>query len=154
MQADAGLAYERFLFRMRKDNYADAATLIMERSVSAAALGVPEAWAERRILLARYLMRTGSPRDAYNVASQHFLTGGSDYAELEFLAGYIALRKLNDPGRALQHFARLQAASNTPITQSRAYYWMGRAEQDAGRAKAMLSEGGAVSDLLLRPAGG
>ncbi|MEO8241860.1 MAG: lytic transglycosylase domain-containing protein [bacterium] len=135
LQDDAGLAFERFLYRMRHDTYADAATLILDRSTSAARLGVPEAWAERRILLARYLMRTGSPRDAYNVASQHFLTGGSDYAELEFLAGYIALRKLNDPGRALKHFARLQGASNTPITQARAFYWTGRAEQDAGRAK-------------------
>ena len=132
LKDDAGLAYERFLFRMRANNYADAATLIIDRSSTAARLGDPEAWAERRILLARYLMRTNSPHEAYKVASSHFLTQGTDYADLEFLAGYIALRKLSDPATALKHFDRLQKASATPISLSRAWYWTGRAEAAAG----------------------
>ena len=137
LRDDAGLAYERFLYRMRLNNYADAATLIIEHSTTAARLGDPEAWAERRILLARYLMRTGSARDAYKVAANHFLTDGADFGDLEFLAGYVALRKLGDPATALKHFARLQAASATPISLSRAYYWTGRAYAAAGdKAKA------------------
>ncbi|MEO7381507.1 MAG: lytic transglycosylase domain-containing protein [Paracoccaceae bacterium] len=137
LKDDAGLAYERFLYRMRANNYADAATLIIERSNKAARLGDPEAWAERRILLARYLMRTGSPREAYKVATNHFLKSGTDYADLEFLSGYIALRKLNDPTTGLKHFVRLEAVSNTPISRSRAFYWAGRAYAAASdKAKA------------------
>ncbi len=139
LKDDAGLAYERFLYRMRANNYTDAATLILDRSTSSARLGDPQAWAERRILLARYLMRTGSPRDAYRVAADNHLSPGTDYADLEFLAGYIALRKLNDPATALKHFDRLQKASATPISLSRAWYWTGRAQAAAGdkaRAKA------------------
>ena len=132
LKNDAGLAFERFLYRMRNNNYADAATLIIERSTSALRLGTPEAWAERRILLARYLMRTGSPRDAYKVAAKHYLTKGPDFADLEFLAGYIALRKLSDPATALLHFDRLQKASATPISLARAWYWTGRAAAAAG----------------------
>ncbi len=143
LKDDAGLAYERFLYRMRQNKYADAATLILDRSTTAARLGNPEAWAERRILLARYLMRTGSPRDAYKVAASHELTRGASFVELEFLAGYIALRKLDDPARALTHFDRLQKASATPISLSRAWYWTGRAQAAAGdktKAKAAFQK--------------
>jgi soluble lytic murein transglycosylase len=130
LQGDPGLAYERFLFRMRADNYADAAALVIAQKN----LGRPELWAEKRISLARYLMRTGSPREAYKVAAGHQLSGGTDYAELEFIAGFVALRKLNDPARALPHFARLQATSATPISLARAFYWTGRAQEAAGDA--------------------
>jgi soluble lytic murein transglycosylase len=66
------------------------------------------------------------------VAARHFLTEGADYADLEFLSGFIALRKLDDPARALDHFTRLQAAVGTPISLSRALYWQGRAREAAG----------------------
>ena len=107
LKDDAGLAFERFLYRMRHNNYADAATLIIERSASAARLGEPSAWADKRASLARYLMRSGDVKTAYAVASRHQLRDATDYADLEFLSGYIALRKLNDPVLAEKHFARL-----------------------------------------------
>lgn len=132
LKADPGLAFERFLFRMRADNYADAADLIIAASASAAALGDPEAWAEKRASLARWLMRNGQASKGYKVAASHQLTEGPDYADLEFLAGYIALRKLEDPASALKHFAHLQEGSATPISQARAWYWTGRAQSAGG----------------------
>lgn len=133
---DAGLAYDRFVYRMRKDRYDDAAELVLDRSDSAARLGRPEAWADRRALLARYLMRTGQAKTAYRVAAGHQMTEGTDYADLEFLAGFIALRKLDDPERALTHFGHLKAAVATPISVARADYWTGRALQANGDAEA------------------
>ena len=50
---DPGLAYERFIWRMKRDLYAEAVPLILERSTSAAALGDPAAWAPRRAVLTR-----------------------------------------------------------------------------------------------------
>lgn len=139
LKDDAGLAYERFLYRMRHDNYADAATLILDRSTSAARLGDPDAWADRRASLARYLMRNGDVKTAYKVAASHQLTDAADAADLEFLSGFIALRKMNDPARALKHFGRLMGAT-TPISQARALYWMARAHEAAGdTAKAQSS---------------
>ncbi|MDT8854556.1 lytic transglycosylase domain-containing protein [Paracoccaceae bacterium Fryx2] len=133
---DPGLAYERFVWRMRKGRDADAAALILERSGSAAALGDPDAWADRRAVLARGLMRASEAATAYRVASRHWLQPGSDYADLEFLAGFIALRKLGDAETALTHFRNLKAAVATPISLSRALYWEGRAEEAAGRSAA------------------
>ncbi len=129
---DPGLAYDRFVWRMRKDRTDDAMALILERSESAALLGQPALWAERRASLARLLMRAGRGADAYRVAARHQLTAGADYADLEFLSGFIALRKLGDADTALHHFARLKAAVVTPISLSRALYWQGRAYEEKG----------------------
>lgn len=131
-----GLAFERFQWRMKKDLYPDALELILERSDSAEALGRPEAWADRRAVLARWLMRQGRAAEAYKVAARHRLTAGTDYADLEFLAGFIALRRLGDPATALTHFAHLEAGVSTPISLARANYWEGRAHEAAGSAEA------------------
>lgn len=133
---DAGLAYERFTWRARKGRDADAAALILERSTSPEALGDPDAWAGRRASLARGLLAKQEARTAYAVASRHFLQGGASFADLEFLSGFIALRRLNDPQTALTHFRRLGAAVSTGISLSRALYWEGRAMEALGQAEA------------------
>ncbi len=130
---DPGLAYDRFIWRMKRDLYDEALEMILQRSTSAAALGHPEAWAERRAILARYLMRKGRMDEAYKVASSHFLTEGQDFIDLEFLSGFIALRKLGDPVTALGHFRHLETGVSTPISKARAKYWQGRAEEAAGQ---------------------
>jgi soluble lytic murein transglycosylase len=76
-------------------------------------------------------MRKDAAKSAYKVASSHHLTDPADMGDLEFLSGFIALRKLNDPALALQHFERL-AGATTPISQARAQYWLGRAYQASG----------------------
>ncbi len=130
--ADPGLAFDRFIWRMKRDRYDDALTLILERSDSAASLGDPAAWAERRAILTRWLLRQNRPKEAYRVAAQHHLTEGSGYADLEFLSGFIALRRLGDAQAALSHFRHLEAGVATPISLSRALYWQGRAHEAAG----------------------
>lgn len=130
--ADPGLAFDRFIWRMKRDMYDEALPLILERSASAATLGDPQAWAARRAVLTRWLLRQNRPAEAYRVASAHHLTSGSGYADLEFLSGFIALRRLNDPARALTHFRHLEAGVATPISLSRALYWQGRAQEAAG----------------------
>lgn len=132
LKGDAGLAYERFLYRMRADDYPAAADLILERSGSAADLGDPAAWAEKRASLARWLMRNGQEKTAYKVAASHQMTSGAE--DLEFLSGFIALRKLGDPDRALGHFSQLRTAVATPISLARADYWTGRALEARGDA--------------------
>ena len=141
LQSDAGLAYERFIWRMKRDLYDDALPLILERSDSAARLGDPEEWAPRRAILTRWLMRKNRPTEAYRVASRHHLaSGGSGYADLEFLAGFIALRRLNDPQTALKHFNHLEAGVATPISIARAQYWKARAHEAMGAKPEALAE--------------
>ena len=127
LRGDAGLQYDRFTWRARKGNSASAKQLLRDQSTSVDALGRPQAWSNRRRSLARDEMRDGDPKLAYQLASRHFLTTGSAYADLEWLSGYIALRKLNDPATALGHFLRFDKAILSPISKGRAGYWIGRA---------------------------
>ncbi|SMX30756.1 lytic transglycosylase domain-containing protein [Actibacterium lipolyticum] len=142
---DAGLAYERFVWRARKGRDEDAMALLDERSISSAALGQPTRWASRRRTLARQAMRAGDAELAYRLAANHFLSEGSDFADLEWLAGFIALRMLKEPEVALSHFRRFEAAVETPISLGRAGYWEGRALEELGRtedAQAAFAKGG------------
>ena len=141
---DAGLAHDRFEWRIRSGLAEDAKTLLIERSTSVESLGQPGAWSNRRRALARDEMREGNPKRAYLLASKHFLDGGSDFADLEWLSGYIALRFLKKPELALTHFKQHDGAVESPISQGRAGYWQGRALEamgDAAAADAAYSEG-------------
>ncbi len=145
LASDPGLAYERFLWRLRKGRIDDAAALALERSESAGALGRPEHWAGGRRQIARALMRSGKAKEAYRIASLHHLEGGSDFADLEWLAGYIALKYLGDPSRALRHFDALAQAVRTPISLGRAGYWRGRALEALGQGDEARAAYGAAA---------
>jgi len=144
LQNDPGLAYERFVWRARKGRSADAVALLLERSTSAVSLGEPSRWANRRRSLARQMMREGDGATAYRVASSHHLAEGSNFADLEWLSGYLALRYLNDPETALAHFQSFRVAVKSPISLGRAGYWEGRAYEamkDTGSAQASYAFG-------------
>jgi soluble lytic murein transglycosylase len=136
LKSDPGLAHDRFNWRVQKGLTDGAIELLLERSTSAAALGEPQRWAGWRSYLARAQMRAGQTDLAYRLAASHQLTEGSDYADLEWLAGYIALIYMRDPDLALDHFQRLRMAVATPISLGRAGYWIGRAQEAAGDPEA------------------
>lgn len=132
---DPGLAFDRFMWRVGKERWDDAEALLLERSSSAEALGRPEEWSNRRRGFARRAMRAGEPQKAYILASQHGLTTGDNYADLEWLSGYIALTYLKSPEQALFHFTRFWSAVDSPISQGRAGYWLGRTYEAMGRSE-------------------
>ena len=134
-----GLAYERFLWRNKNGLGDSAIELLLERSSSAASLGKPEHWAKKRLEIARSGMRAGKSKLAYRLASSHHLREGSKFAELEWLSGYIALRKLDQPRRAVMHFQRFREEVKSHISYGRAGYWLGRAYQAVGDTEAARS---------------
>ena len=89
-------------------------------------------WTERQALI-RALLRQKDDRNAYALTKGHGQTGGEPLADAEFLAGFIALRRLNQPADALTHFKALAATSPAAITQGRAHYWIGRTLAAMGR---------------------
>lgn len=132
-----GLAFDRFVWRDRKELDDSAIDLMLERSTSPASLGEPDKWAEGRRRLARLEMRNGDPERAYAIAANHHMTPemGYGYADLEWLAGFLALRKLDDPTTAVRHFQNFSAAIESPISKGRGGYWLGRAYAAQGNAE-------------------
>jgi soluble lytic murein transglycosylase len=85
-------------------------------------------------VLARELLDLGDNKTAYQVVRDAAPPADEYYrAEFHFMAGWIALRFLNDPMVALAHFAHVDDGSTNPIVLARAGYWRGRAAQAAGR---------------------
>jgi soluble lytic murein transglycosylase len=115
-------------------------------------------WVLRKQLI-NIAVKSGDYRTAYVLADKSGLTAGVDYTEAEFYAGWLALSKLHQPAVAEAHFANIQRASSTPISQARALYWRGRAaeaEGDQVQAMAFYAEGGrkgrsAAGDARPRP---
>lgn len=132
---DIGLAFSRIQWLRRAEHYQEAARIML--AVPARlddAHDADEWWIERR-LMARKLIELGDPRSAYLVCRDATPPEKENYqVEHEFMAGWIALRFLNDPATASKHFARIPATGvQNPISLSRAGYWLGRAAEAAGR---------------------
>ena len=144
LRDDPGLAYERYLYRIKKARWQEAEDFLLENSRSAEALGRPDLWMERRANLARQALEDGQVEEAYAIAANSFGTSGADYADAEWVAGFIALTRLDDPEKAVGHFRRFQALVATPISLGRAGYWLGLASEAAGDtagAEAAFAEG-------------
>lgn len=129
---DAGLALDRFLWRVAAKQGDLARALMLERSTSAEALRDPAAWAGARRDHARAALRAGDWALAERLAANHFLPEGhADAVDLDWLAGYAALRA-GAADRAAAHFARLPVEGRSGITLSRSHYWQGRAAEAQG----------------------
>jgi soluble lytic murein transglycosylase len=133
LQSDPGLAYDRFIWRVKKGRWDDAQEFLAHQTGSVQKLGRPEAWSNRRRGFARRAMRAGDADLAYWLASQHDLTEGSDFADLEWLSGYISLTQMNAPEQALAHFSRFKKTVKSPISLGRAGYWLGRTYEKLGQ---------------------
>jgi soluble lytic murein transglycosylase len=131
---DTGYLFGRIQLLRRDENYAEAAQLMLGAPKDPARLhNLDEWWIERR-LLSRKMIDSGEYRTAYVIARDAALPTRDIYkTEQEFTAGWIALRFLNDPQSAAQHFARIGVGSVNPTTLARGGYWQGRAAEAAGR---------------------
>ncbi|WP_315740264.1 MULTISPECIES: lytic transglycosylase domain-containing protein [unclassified Bradyrhizobium] len=134
LHGDAGYIFSRIQLLRRDEKFAEAAQLMLNAPKDPGRLhNLDEWWIERR-LLARKMIDTGEYRSAYLIARDAALPNRDIYkTEQEFTAGWIALRFLNDPATAAQHFARIGVGSVNPTTLARAGYWQGRAAEAMGR---------------------
>lgn len=136
LRGDIGYIFSRIQLLRREEKFAEAAQLMMSAPRDPARLyNVDEWWIERR-LLSRKMIDAGEHRTAYLIARDAALPAKDIYkTEQEFTAGWIALRFLNDPSVAAQHFARIGVGSVNPTALARGGYWQGRAAEAAGRAQ-------------------
>jgi len=134
LHSDPGYVFSKIQLLRREEKFADATQLMQGAPRDPGRLyNLDEWWIERR-LLARKLIDANEFRSAYLMARDAALPSRDIYkTEQEFTAGWIALRFLNDPATAAQHFARIGIGSVNPTTLARAGYWQGRAAEAMGR---------------------
>jgi soluble lytic murein transglycosylase len=126
-QRDPGVLFARIKYEMGQLRDDEAAALFAKEPAQPPHVS---AWSSARLLLARRMIEAHDYRAAYNLAAGDHSYEPAQIAETEFLAGWIALRFVEDRPRALAHFKYMYAHVTTPLSKARAAYWMARAVGD------------------------
>ena len=147
LRSDPGLILDsaRALRKTGKDEAAWAAMLAAPLDKDT--FPAPDQWWSERHIMARDALKAGKPDLAYQLVSTYGMDAGNGLADAEFLSGWIALRYLNKPDVALNHFLDLAKGATLPTSRARAYYWIGRAQEALNRPNdAVASYGKAAKD--------
>ena len=143
---DAGLMMDRARY-LRAHNYESAAEDLAARDHNFTYKPAdPERFYDMLILLAGDAAQDRDWRTAYNIASQidDALPAGTDvssqpldirddYTTLAWLAGTVALDRMNSPMNAMAMFARYARGGQSVQVLTKGDYWAGRAARAAGR---------------------
>jgi soluble lytic murein transglycosylase len=127
-----GVAFERAAY-LRRHNLTELAVaqLPFFPKETYTAEQADRIWEERRQMVLAAI-KVGDYKAAYAAAAGCGFSNGTQAAEAEFYAGWIALTRLKDPERAARHFAVIDKVGASPITRARALYWQGRAAEARG----------------------
>jgi soluble lytic murein transglycosylase len=121
---------------VNNEGVAEATRLMVGASREAMAWQDTDQWWRERRVLARKLLDLGDVKTAYRIVRDAAPPADEYYrAEAHFMAGWIALRFMNEPAAALAHFAHIDDGATNPTVLARAGYWRGRAAQAAGRVE-------------------
>ena len=114
LRDDPGLIFERLRWRRIK-GFDDRAAELLDSPP--ADLVYPDLWAQERLILARRYLERGQPETVYRLLAEHRSLSGEFQHEVEWLAGWIALRKLDRPDVALEHFTLFFDNVGYPISR-------------------------------------
>ena len=127
---------------LRQKNDVAAIPGLLDRIPAAEVAGwSPSHWWSEINLDARAALKAGFSHEAYRFTAAAALPrDANEYSDAQFLAGWIALRRLGEPRVALTHFENMVPVAIRPISKSRAHYWLGRAYEAAGDTASAVVE--------------
>ena len=127
LKNDAGLNYDRLKWRRKRGRVDDSLEILLKIKNNKDYLVRPDKWWKERSIIARALLYKKKYETAYKITSKHSIESGSpEYAEAEWMSGWIALSFLNDPILATKHFQNFYNNVGYPISLSRGAYWLGK----------------------------
>ena len=132
LKNDAGLNYDRLKWRRKRGRVDDSLEIILKVKNNKDYLVRPDKWWVERAIMARALIYKKKYELAYKVASKHALDKSPEFAEAEWMSGWIALSFLDDPILAIDHFNNFYQNVGYPISLSRGAYWLGRSYEKIG----------------------
>ena len=126
LKNDPGLNYDRLKWRRKKGRVDSSLEILLKIKNTKDYMIRPDKWWVERFILARSLIYKKRYETAYKLTSNHALSEGPEFAEAEWMSGWIALSFLNDPLLAKNHFINFYNNVGYPISLSRGAYWLGR----------------------------
>ena len=128
---DLGLQYNRLKWRARR-NRLEGSLEILRKFHGEETLVYPELWWKLRENISRDLIYAKKYDQAYEVASNHHLYEGPEFADAEWISGWLALSFLNKNQLAINHFENFYKNVGYPISLARGAFWLGFAHEKAG----------------------
>ena len=126
LKKDVGLEYDRLRWRNRRGRLEGSLEILYKNSNRTEQQMIrPDKWWEQRKSVSRALIYKKRYKTAYKIASEHALSAGSEFAEAEWLSGWIALTFLKSPEYAISHFQNFYNNVGYPISLARGAYWLG-----------------------------
>ncbi len=129
---DAGLNYDRLKWRRKKGRVDSSVEILMKIKNDKDYLVMPEKWWKEREIISRKLIYKKKYELAYKITSEHGMIEGAEFAEAEWMSGWIALSFLKDPLIAKDHFHNFYKNVGYPISTSRGAFWLGRTYEKLG----------------------
>ena len=124
---DSGLNYDRLKWRRKRGRVDSSLEILLNIKNNKNYLVRPDKWWIERSIIARSLIYKKKYQTSYEIVNDHALDKGTpEYAEAEWLSGWISLSFLNDPLRAREHFKSFFENVGYPISLSRGAYWIAR----------------------------
>ena len=123
---DAGLNYDRLKWRRKRGRIDGSVEILLNVKNTKDYLVRPDLWWEEREIISRSLIYDKKFELAYKISSNHGLSEGSEFAEAEWMSGWIALSFLKDPLLAKDHFQNFYNNVSYPISTARGAYWLGK----------------------------
>jgi soluble lytic murein transglycosylase len=136
--ADWGFTFHKIQALRRADKIDEAAKIMLTVPTDGTVNNNDEWWIERRTL-AYASLRKGKPKLAYEIVQDAGPLTVNPLKDQSFMAGWLALRYLKDPGKAKPHFDAMQKAADGPLSRAKANYWVGRT------AEALKDKSGATA---------
>ena len=132
LKNDAGLNYDRLKWRRKRGRIDDSLEILLKIKNNKNYLVRPDKWWKERAIISRSLIYQKKYEMAYKISSQHSMIDGPEFAEAEWMSGWIALSFLNDPILAKDHFKNFYENVGYPISLSRGAYWLARSFEKIG----------------------
>ena len=140
---DLGLQYNRLKWRTRR-NRLEGSLEILRKFHGEETLVYPELWWKLRENITRDLIYEKKFSLAYEVSSNHHLNEGAEFADAEWISGWLALSFLDKSELAIKHFENFYNNVGYPISLARGAFWLGLAHEknnDLNEAKRYFKEG-------------
>ena len=135
LKSDVGLRYDRLKWRRRRGRTESSLEIINNAPSNKDELERANLWAKERLIIGRSLIYKKKYQQSYDVIKNHQLDEGPEFAESEWMSGWIALTFLNKPNLALNHFMNFYKNVGYPISLARGAYWIGLTYEKLGKNK-------------------
>lgn len=124
-QNDGGLYYQIIKWYLKNKNNDQAFDMLISSKFQKEEKNFADKWWSLRNLLFRRFFELKKYQNCYDVVRHNFLKSGEHFANANWICGWLNLKFLNNPQKAIDYFSRTFEKVLTPISLSTMAFWAG-----------------------------